>query len=133
MPDLLQITQDIYAAFGRGDIPAILAHLDPEVAWESWAHNSAQEAGVPWLRARRGREGAAEFFQVVGTLRIHDFRVLDLMASGRQVAVEFTIHFTAPSGREVREEEMHLWTFNAQGHVTRFRHYLDTAKQIAAA
>jgi hypothetical protein len=28
---------------------------------------------------------------------------------------------------------MHLFTFNAEGKVTRLRHYTDTAKHIAAA
>ena len=35
-----------------------------------------------------------------------------------------TVHF--------RDEEVHLWTFNDAGKVTRLRHYTDTAKQIAA-
>jgi ketosteroid isomerase-like protein len=38
-----------------------------------------------------------------------------------------------PDGRRLRDEEMHLWTVNAAGRVTRFRHYLDTAKHIALA
>ena len=35
-------------------------------------------------------------------------------------------------GRSYRDEEVHLWTFNADGKVARLRHYLDTAKHIQA-
>jgi ketosteroid isomerase-like protein len=35
-------------------------------------------------------------------------------------------------GGHYRDEEMHLWTFDDEGKVTRLRHYTDTAKHIAA-
>jgi uncharacterized protein len=133
MADPQAIVRAIYDAFGRGDIPGILAHLDDDVAWESWADNRAQQAGVPWLAARRGKAGAAEFFAVVATMQIHDFQVLSIMSGGSQVAAEFVIEATVASGRRFRDEEMHLWTFNDAGKVVRMRHYTDTAKHIAAA
>jgi len=37
------------------------------------------------------------------------------------------------TGRRYRDEELHLWTLNDDGKVTRLRHYTDTAKHIAAA
>jgi uncharacterized protein len=37
------------------------------------------------------------------------------------------------SGTIVRDDEIHLWTFDSSGEVVRFRHYLDTAKHIEAA
>jgi len=37
--------QNIYAAFGRGDVNAILDCLADDVAWESWSDNFAQRAG----------------------------------------------------------------------------------------
>ena len=36
-------------------------------------------------------------------------------------------------GGHYRDEEMHLWTFNDKGKVSRLRHYTDTAKHIAAS
>lgn len=129
----LQTAQQIYAAFGRGDIPAILDTLHEDVKWESWEDNTAQRAGVPWLRGGSGKGAAAEFFGVVGTMKFNDFKVLGMMASDTQVAVEVVIDATMPGGKRVKDEEMHLWNFDAQGKVTRFRHYLDTAKHAAAA
>lgn len=38
-----------------------------------------------------------------------------------------------PGGGYYRDEELHLWTFDAAGKVVRMRHYVDTAKHIRAA
>jgi uncharacterized protein len=130
----LETVQAIYAAFGRGDIPAILGHLADDVAWESWSDNHAQRAQVPWLLPRRGKEGALAFFQTAATLEIRDFQVLGFLAGTDQVAVEVVIDVVVPAtGKRYRDEELHLWTFDATGKVTRMRHYTDTAKHIAAA
>lgn len=131
MTTALETVQLIYAAFGRGDIPAILAHLDDDVKWEAWAHNSAQAAGVPWMRGGAGKAAAADFFGIVGTFRFNDFQVLGMMAGDRQVAVECQVDFHLPDGGHLRDEELHLWNLNTRGLVVRFRHYLDTAKHIA--
>ena len=135
MADILETVKGIYDAFGRGDIPAILATLADDVAWEAWDDNSAAHAGVPWMQPRHGRDGAAQFFGLVGShLRVLEFRVLSIMAGDNQVAAEFVIEADIPStGGHYRDEEMHLWTFNADGKVTRLRHYTDTAKHIRAA
>lgn len=42
--------QQIHAAFGRGDIPCILAQSAEDVDWE---HDKV--APVPWRRPRKGR------------------------------------------------------------------------------
>lgn len=135
MADILETVKGIYDAFGRGDIPAILATLADDVAWEAWDDNSAASAGVPWMQPRHGRDGAAQFFGLVGShLQVRDFRVLSIMAGDHQVAAEFVIEADIPStGGHYRDEEVHLWTFNAEGKVTRLRHYTDTAKHIRAA
>ena len=133
MATALETVQQIYGAFGRGDVPAILAVLDDDVKWESWEDNSAQRAGVPWLRGGSGKAAVGEFFGVVGTMKINDFKVLGMMASEAQVAVEVLLDATLPNGKRLRDEELHLWNLNAQGKVIRMRHYVDTAKHAAAA
>jgi ketosteroid isomerase-like protein len=124
--------QEIYAAFGQGDMDTILGHIADDCAWESWADNSAVKAGVPYLQQRRGPQGCAEFFGIVAQYDIRDFQVLDVIGDGRQVVVEVSIHNVTPAGREIRDEELHLWTFDDAGKVSRLRHYTDTAKHIAA-
>jgi uncharacterized protein len=131
--DLKAIVAEIYAAFGRGDIPAVLDHLAEDVAWEHWAAWTPHEAEVPWLLPRNGKAGALEFFQIVGAWTISDFQVLDLLVGERQVSAQIEIEARLPGGATFRDEEMHLWTFDEGGKVSRFRHYVDTAKHIAAA
>jgi uncharacterized protein len=125
--------QAIYEAFGRGDVPSILEHLADDVAWESWADNSAQKAGVPWLLPRTGKAAVAEFFGIAATMGITEFTVLGLLEGGNEVAAPFVIAADVPGGQPYRDEEIHLWTFNDAGKVTRLRHYVDTAKHIASA
>lgn len=126
--------QGIYEAFGKGDISAILDVLADDVAWESWADNSAVKAGVPWMIPRHGKAEAVHFFETAGQMDIVDLQVLNMMEGGNQVAVEFVLEANLPAwgGGHYRDEEMHLWTFNDEGKVSRLRHYTDTAKHIAA-
>ena len=134
MSHALETVQSIYAAFGRGDIPAILAQLADDVAWESWpvAH-SAQQAGVPWLQERHGRAAVAGFFEVVGQMQFHRFEVQDFLVGRDRVVVMVSIDATMPSGRRGQDEEIHLWTLDAAGQVSGFRHYIDSAKHIELA
>ena len=128
----LTAVKEIYDAFGRGDIPAILGKIAPGCRWESWENNRAQREGVPTLQPRTGPEGVAQFFAAVGELVISDFRVLDILPGDRQVAVEVMIEYTTPAGGRLRDEEVHLWALDDSQQVTRLRHYVDTAKHIAA-
>jgi ketosteroid isomerase-like protein len=125
--------QQIYAAFGRGDIPAILDVIADDCRWEAWTDNSAQRAGVPYLQPRSGPSGVAEFFAAVAELEIHEFAVLDCISGRDQVAAEILIEATTPTGGRFRDDELHLWTLDRDGRIVRLRHYVDTAKHIAAA
>ena len=133
MTNAIATISAIYEAFGRGDVTAILDRLSDNVAWEPWADNTAQRAGVPWLVARQGKAGAGEFFRFVGQFQIHEFKVLSLFGSEQQVAAEVVIDATVPGGKRYRDEELHLWNLDEHGKVTRMRHYVDTAKHMAAS
>jgi uncharacterized protein len=124
---------DIYAAFGRGDVPAILDRIADDVVWDAWEDNFAQRAGVPHMVERRGRDGVAAFLAVVAGYTIQRFDVLDLIGSGRKVVGEVHNAFDMPGGGRYVDEQLHLWTFDDEGKVVGFRHYLDTAKHTAAA
>ena len=123
---------EIYAAFGRGDVPAILDTLADDVAWEQWPDNFAQRADVAHLRPLRGAAQVVEFFTVIGAWTVRDFAVLDVVGTGRQVVAEIRAAFDLPGGGTFADEELHLWTFDEQGKVAAFRHYCVTAKHIAA-
>ncbi len=108
--------------------------LADDVEWESWADNSSVRAGVPWMAALSGRQNVGRFFDAAGQFEMVAFQVLNFLEGGNQVAVEVVIEAKLPAwgGRRFRDEEIHLWTFDDAGKVSRLRHYTDTAKQIAA-
>jgi ketosteroid isomerase-like protein len=125
----------IYEAFGRGDLDALVAPLADDVSWDAdWAQHFAQNAGLDMFRPRRGKAEARQFFEALAPFTVHDFQVLDLLASERQVVVQVVIDCSYPDGGgRYRDEELHLWTFNDDGKIGALRHYVDTAKHIAAA
>ena len=119
-----EIVQEIYAAFGRGDIQAILRHVSPDVSWE----HEAIDHGIPWLTPGRGLDHVSAFFGVVQReVAIEAFEVQKLFVEGDEVIatihIEFKVHST---GKRVRDRELHHWTFGRDGKVVRFRHVLDT-------
>jgi ketosteroid isomerase-like protein len=124
-----------YQAFGRGDVPAILATLDDDVRWDHWPNgNSAQDAGLPWLAERTGPEAVGEFFASLGALEFHVFEPIGMLEGDGRVAALISVDVTVvATGRRFQDEEIHLWTFGPEGKVTEFRHHGDTGKQIAAA
>lgn len=124
----VETVKAIYEAFGKGDIPFILSCLNESVAWEKWDSNTAQNAGVPYMREHDDPNGVMEFFGETAKLGITGFEVVSIMDGGNKLAVEFVIE----AARFGKEEEIHLWTFDEKGKVIGFRHYLDTAKHIAA-
>jgi uncharacterized protein len=128
----LATVQAIYEAFGSGDVAAILDQMAEDVEWERWEDNHGQKAGVPSLQARNGKAGVSEFFAVAATMGITDFHVLNLMEGGDQVASTVVIEADLPGGGHYRDEEIHLWSFDPSGKVKGLRHYVDTAKHIAA-
>ncbi|MBI2840896.1 MAG: nuclear transport factor 2 family protein [Acidobacteria bacterium] len=131
----VETVKNIYDAFGRGDVAAILEKLSPDVRWEVWKDNRAQKAGVPWMQSRSGREGAAEFFKTLAThLEFKNIEVPCIMEGSNKVVAEFVVEAVVrTSGARVGDEELHLWTFGEDGKVSHFRHYTDTAKHIEAA
>ena len=134
MSKTVETVKDIYQAFGQGDIPAILATLSPQVRWEDWPDFSPQRAGVSWLRAIEGREHVASSFAELGKLEFHEFKVNDVFGDERRVVALLSVDISVKAtGRRLRDEELHLWNFDAQGRVQSFRHYLDTARHIHAA
>jgi len=132
MADLKAITRELYHAFQEGDIDAIIAKLAPDVKWDHWTDNTAQKAGAPWLQARTGPAQVREFFRILADFQYHEFRLVSLMVGDNKVAAEVVLELTMPTGHRVRDEHVHLFTFNDAGQIVAARQYLDTAKSIEA-
>jgi ketosteroid isomerase-like protein len=133
--DLAAVVGGVYAAFGEGNVAAMLEPLAEDVEWDHFPEGGASERlGTPWLVPRRGPAEVAEFFAVVGGMEINDFQVRSITAAEDRVFVEVSIDVTIPAtGRRYRDDEVHVWVFNDEGRVSHFRHYTDTAKHAEAA
>jgi uncharacterized protein len=130
-----ETVQQIYAAFGRGDVPAILERLAPDVRWDHWPDGSGgQRHGVPWLEERTGPEEVAEFFAALAALDIHRFEPTALIGDAEHVAALIDIELTVlATGERFRDAEVHVWTFDPGGRVSEFRHVVDTVKHVEAS
>jgi ketosteroid isomerase-like protein len=124
------VIREIYGAFGRGDVPAILARLAEDVEWEYGVNSTS----VPWLQPRRGRDAVRGFFEAfAGAAETHRFEVKSVLQEGSLVVAVIDIEFTvrATGKRVVEEDEVHVWRFAAD-RVVRFRHRVDTHQQQRA-
>jgi ketosteroid isomerase-like protein len=132
-----ETVQAMYEAFGRGDVPAILERVSEDVRWESFPNgNAGQDAGVPWLAERRGRDGVAEFFAIVGEAHeYHSFECKAVLADADETYVAALIEIDVTvraTGHRLRDEHIHLWTFGDDGLVTALQHHVDTVKHARA-
>lgn len=128
----VETVQQIYAAFGRGDVPAILQHLAEDVEWEyATAPNP-----IPWLQPLRGRDQVPRFFEALFShIEITRFEVTKLFGDATTVVDLVDLDYTTrATGMQVQErDEVHIWHFNAAGQVQRFRHRADTLLQARSA
>ena len=128
---LTNTIKDVYAAFGRGDVPAILEHLADDVEWDQ----AIGPNEMPWLQPRRGRAAVAGFFQAVGTeLEFHAFTPTAILEGPGVVVALCDLECTVKkTGKRIHEvDEAHIWRFDAAGRVIRFRHGADTLAQALA-
>lgn len=127
----LQTVQEIYAAFGSGDVDAIMARCVDAPEWEY----GSTAADVPWLQHQTDRAGAIANVQASGMeLSIEKFDLKDLLEGDGVVVALLDIEFTVKkSGKRVTEiDAVHIWRFNKAGKVTQFRQRVDTLQQQLA-
>jgi ketosteroid isomerase-like protein len=127
----IETVQQIYAAFGRGDVPGILARLASDVQWE----HDAFPNPVPWLQTLQGRDQVPRFFEaLLSRVEMNVFSPKHFFGDARTVVdlvdVEFTVKATGK--RVIEPDAVHIWRFNDQGLVQRFRHRVDTWQSAMA-
>lgn len=114
----------MYAAFGRGDIGAVIDATAGGIDWESYGN----PAHFPTLGPHRGRAEVQNFFaKVGGTLEFSEFQPQEFFSDGNTVIA--LGHFTAKvktTGKTASSHWAHVFTFK-DGKVEKFREYADTA------
>jgi ketosteroid isomerase-like protein len=124
----IETTQAIFAAFGAGDIPAILEHLAEDVVIEFYG-----PAVIPYAGTYRGRDEARRFFEtVLSSVRINQFEPEEFLADADKVIVTGHLNLNALStGGTIDSDFVHVITL-ADGQWTRFRDFMNTAAAAAA-
>jgi ketosteroid isomerase-like protein len=118
----VEIVQAAYAAFGRADVPAILALLADDIDWESYGPRA-----IPYTGNLRGKAEAVTFFQNLGgTTQFSEFAPEQFVAQGDMVIVLGHERFTVTAtGREAAVHWAHAFTLRG-GKIVKFREYSET-------
>jgi ketosteroid isomerase-like protein len=125
----MQTVQEIFSAFGRGDIAPTLDALADDVEW----HEPGPTAVLPWAGTRHGRAQVAQFFTAIGeSLEILQFEPREFWAEGDKVAVfGYEQARAKPTDRTYESEWVMVFTLR-QGQVVGFHRYYDTAAAVVA-
>jgi ketosteroid isomerase-like protein len=120
----IETVRQMYVAFARKDIALILSRLSETVEWQ-YGGNSTD---APWQELRRGRAEVPKYFEALGLLEIRRLEPKTFLESGLVVTVliDAELVVKANGNRIVEEDAVHIWRFDEQGQVVRFRNRADT-------
>jgi len=128
----VKTVESMYAAFATGDIPAVLAALDPQVEW--WeAENFIYADHNPYVGPEAVLQGV--FMRIVSDwdgFAVTPTGVLD--AGDIAIGHGYYSGTHKETGKHVRAQFAHFFTFR-DGKIVKFQQYTDTAqfKQAIAA
>jgi ketosteroid isomerase-like protein len=117
--------QNLYAAFGRGDIATIIGGSAPDIDWQSVGRKSDYPAFGP----RKGAAQVEEFFRIVAENEdFSDFSPREFYAAEDKVFVlgSYSVKMKK-TGKPVACEWVHVFTFR-DAKVIHWREHTDTAQ-----
>lgn len=128
MSNPVEIVQSLYAAFGRGDVPALLDLLSSDV---QWIHNGS--IGLPYMGRFVGKPAVAQWFSQVAALDgIEAFEPREFLAGPDHVTVLGWERTRAlPAGGIFESDWVHVFNLR-EGRIGRFVGTYDTAASAAA-
>jgi ketosteroid isomerase-like protein len=119
-----RVVSAVYEAFGRGDVPGVLEHLDTAVEWRLAEGHPYSPDGDSWV----GHNAVVEnFFARAGADWEHfAVAVRDVHDAGEVVVAEVRYSGTFGATRRLLDAQgCHVWRVQG-GKVTRFQQYVDT-------
>lgn len=120
--DNVELVQRAYEAFGRGDIPGVMAVFAPDITWKV-------PTVVPHGGRAKGQEEVGRFFErLVSMWEDFGLDFKDFVASGDRVCVigRATGRF---NGAQTGYGFVHCWTIQ-DGVCTDFDEYVDPAPEL---
>lgn len=127
-PASVTLIQQMYAAFGRGDLPALLAELTDDVHWQFYG-----SPGMPYNEIASGPAAVGRWFgQVLEAEEIVVFEPREFFGGPDHVTVlGFERTRDRASGRCYESPWIHFFALR-DGRVSRFIGYYDSAAVAAA-
>lgn len=121
------VISGLYAAFARGDIPAVLATIDPDIEWHS-------PESLPHGGDFRGRDAVGRFFHGIGEhWESLEVELEDLVSSGDRVVTIARAHGQLrATGEGFEYSAAHVWTLRGDSPV-RFDEYVNAPVSLPAA
>jgi ketosteroid isomerase-like protein len=125
-----QVVKDAYAAFGRGDISALLGCMADGIQWLPVIGTASH---VPFSGERRGKAEVAEFFQQVADAEdFQQFEPREFVAQAdKVVAIGHYRAVSKPAGKSFESDFVMVFTLR-DGKVVRFQEFTDSASINAA-
>jgi uncharacterized protein len=122
--DNVQVVRDMYAAYGRGDMPQFLAAFSDDVDWDVCASMLV----VPLLGPRRGRSAVEEYFSLIdATEDVLEFEPRELIAQDNRVVALGIERVRVKATQRTYENEWAMVFKVDAGRIVHFRGYYDTA------
>ena len=116
---------EVYDAFGRGDVAAILEAVTDDVDWAAEAASSA----APWYGVRHGRDAVAAFFSDFGsTMEVEEFTPVSFAANDTDVLTVVRFRARSRSTGKTAEMDLHHYFKIRDGKIAYYRGTEDTAQ-----
>jgi ketosteroid isomerase-like protein len=116
---------EVYEAFGRGDVAAILDTLTDDVDWAA----EAGSHGAPWYGVRHGKDAVAEFFTAFGsTMEVVEFTPVSVAANETDVLTVVRFRARSRSTGKAAEMDLHHYFKFRDGKIAYYRGTEDTAQ-----
>lgn len=125
----LQTIHHVYAAFGEGDVPGVLAALTDDVQW----FTPGPPGIVPYAGKRTGHDQVSGYFTSFGeAVDVTAFEPQEFFAQGDMVVVlgHYTLQVKR-TGKVIDNDWVHAFTL-ADNKITTFRGFEDSAAVVAA-
>lgn len=128
----VQVVQQMFAAFGQGNLPAVLDTLAENVYWQSPVTRTVSRE-ISWARPRHSREEVATFFkELLEGVQPERMETLEFTVQGDRVIVEGKNRGTVKSTGHTYEHDWVMVFTLREGKIVKLRHYYDTADILVA-
>ncbi len=126
----VEIVQNLYSAFAKGDVPAVLEKFHPKIEWNE-AENFPYADGNPYIGPQAVLEGVFarlggewEYWNLTEQI-YYEANSGEIIVTGRYKAKN------KMTAKEINVQFVHLWTLE-DGIVTKFQQYADTYQTVQA-